>query len=1489
MSQEQSQRVPQQGNGHNEDSTSTPSYEDLPVDQLIGLLRKKIDEDKRISNNIKTDIAIIYWKTKLLTENEQAKDLEIERLKTDNSRLIQLLAQNNSKMENTNRTYAGALKKTTTEHIVQIYPKQHEVNSPEATKQLLKTKIPLLDSICVDSIKKSKSNGVTVKCRNAADAAKLCQTAEVNGFEANVPEKRNQVCTLLIRGRDINEDIAENIIKKNPHLPNNEQKLKILNCAQIVATTTNSRLSATGKSNRLIIGRLIQSARVGFKPSRTLALSIMPINAQPSTRSTNTKVVQQNLNRNTTATNQLIKDLSSNKYDIAVIQEPHTYTKSDRHHVSSISSYTTFYTNDTSRPRAAIIAANHLSPVFLLQYSTVDTCVVSIQINQQKIVIVNTYFPPDAPIAQCLNHLESIVQSFNEDLLICGDFNSHNRRWHSDKTNVRGRKLAEFIDSNDLCIINNDREPTFYTTRDGKLLKSHIDLTLITPGLERILTERTIITDEMISDHRPIEYKFNTLVNLNQMNTTTRRFATKNVDWTKFKTSIHIRYDSMIEKLNNAQSSNEIEQAAENIIENIVASCEQSLPQLENKRRIVPWWTPELTRLRETMRRWARRLKRTKSLALRTEYHKTWKRHRDEYEREMQSSKRKSWRDNLALQTKETLWSRHYRLCKNTSAQPPSTVQTNNGQFTRNAKETSEYLLNKFLPDDNPLSDNNYHKRIREVANADNGGTNMDALFSQEEMQQAIEDMNDKKAPGEDGISANVLKHFSATAPNVFLKLYNLCLEHSYFPKIFKQSIIKAIPKQGGSNATGPKAWRPISLLPVPGKVLERLMIDRINFNLRTRKLLSSKQYGFTPCRSTIDAVRKVTTTIRKVRDTKQFGVIISLDITGAFDNFWWPAIIARLKHLQVPDNLRGLCKSYLSNRSAKLTIGSSTATKEITRGCPQGATCSPGLWNILYDELLETNLPEGCEMVAFADDLLLMCHNKRPNILETRTNEAIRIICKWGRRVKVSFNETKTRIMIICRKRKQPDLNIRMNRKKLKAVDHFKYLGIHIDSKLKWKIHIEELQAKTNRIFQQLYSMTRNTWGLKSDVIQHIYKMAIEPLITYGAEIWSEEALKRKYNVKALRQMQRGFLLRICRAYRTTSYEALCTLAATTPIELRLQELSELGMVKNTGKFFDTEIERKQLQTLHPATQIHKFVRLPNRRLEHHIPDWATSVCYTDGSRTETHTGSGFVAYQNSETVHTGQFLLPRACCNFQAELIAIKKCLEYIRDDPTTGDSIIFSDSMASIMAIRSRTTRNDHAQTVQKLLIEINSQGRRIEIAWVKAHAGTEGNEKADYLAKDAETNGNKILIKPPLSFMKRLAKRRTLARWNRLWRTTKNGAWTREIFPTIASRLKTNISMDFVQSQFLTNHGKFNQYLHRMGIKRTNECKCGGVQDAGHLLAECPIFYNRRPAISTNIRKLLSQSGGIRDITSFMNHIHSTLVLWEREERRTDANN
>ena len=88
----------------------------------------------------------------------------------------------------------------------------------------------------------------------------------------------------------------------------------------------------------------------------------------------------------------------------------------------------------------------------------------------------------------------------------------------------------------------------------------------------------------------------------------------------------------------------------------------------------------------------------------------------------------------------------------------------------------------------------------------------------------------------------------------------------------------------------------------------------------------------------------------------------------------------------------------------------------------------------------------------------------------------------------------------------------------------------------------------------------------------------------------------------------------------------------------------------------------------------------------------------------------------------------------------------------------------------------------------------------------------NEKADYLAKDVEINGSEIIIKASLSLMKRITKRKTLARWNRSWRTTKNDAWTRRIFSTIASRLKTNILIDFVQNQFLTNRGKFNQYLH-----------------------------------------------------------------------------
>src|SRR5699024_2419330 len=95
-------------------------------------------------------------------------------------------------------------------------------------------------------------------------------------------------------------------------------------------------------------------------------------------------------------------------------------------------------------------------------------------------------------------------------------------------------------------------------------------------------------------------------------------------------------------------------------------------------------------------------------------------------------------------------------------------------------------------------------------------------------------------------------------APDILTKLYNACLKYRCFPLWFKHSVVKAIPKQSAADPQSAKSWRPISLISVPGKILERLMISRVMHSLNLRNQLSPNQFGFTPQKSTVDAIGTV-------------------------------------------------------------------------------------------------------------------------------------------------------------------------------------------------------------------------------------------------------------------------------------------------------------------------------------------------------------------------------------------------------------------------------------------------------------------------------------------------------------------------------------------------------------------------------------------------------------------------------------------------------
>jgi hypothetical protein len=203
--------------------------------------------------------------------------------------------------------------------------------------------------------------------------------------------------------------------------------------------------------------------------------------------------------------------------------------------------------------------------------------------------------------------------------------------------------------------------------------------------------------------------------------------------------------------------------------------------------------------------------------------------------------------------------------------------------------------------------------------------------------------MNRNKAPGEDGITADILQRAYDLLPISTTAMYNGCLRTACFPKIWKRAKPVPLVKPGKETCEDMTKYRPISLLNTAAKVLEKVLISRIMHHVYSNNLMNNNQYGFTPQTSTVDAVMALKDYVQSSIDDGQYVAVISLDVKGAFDAAWWPGILASLRQLRCPGNLYKLSGSYFNDRTAFLTMNNCMTQRNISKGCPQGSASGPG------------------------------------------------------------------------------------------------------------------------------------------------------------------------------------------------------------------------------------------------------------------------------------------------------------------------------------------------------------------------------------------------------------------------------------------------------------------------------------------------------------------------------------------------------------------
>jgi len=215
-----------------------------------------------------------------------------------------------------------------------------------------------------------------------------------------------------------------------------------------------------------------------------------------------------------------------------------------------------------------------------------------------------------------------------------------------------------------------------------------------------------------------------------------------------------------------------------------------------------------------------------------------------------------------------------------------TTLEKEDGMYNTDMRSRTMHMLEHFVPDYREDSDNELHRKIRKKI-LEPPDTVDNKAFMKEEITANLKKLNSKKAPGEDGLNSDILIGAFQVFPLFFTQIYNACLKEGCFPKKWKRSVIIPIIKPGKEECNDILKYRPISLINTGGKLLERLMIDRILFHIYSNDLFSDNQCGFTPQRGTVDAGIEVKNFIEESLRLKQCTVIVSLYVKGAFDAAW--------------------------------------------------------------------------------------------------------------------------------------------------------------------------------------------------------------------------------------------------------------------------------------------------------------------------------------------------------------------------------------------------------------------------------------------------------------------------------------------------------------------------------------------------------------------------------------------------------------------------